>query len=97
MPDAGAHRTEPFGLKDIAYATWGGDTVEEKTKTISAYHMFPEDLVRIKKESGVKSIVLIHEQNYAPAETYKRTGLIDELREAGLEGPVYSSIDGDIY
>lgn len=88
---------ECFGLANIQYATWGGNTVEEKKKTIGAYHMFPEDLVRVKKESGVKSIVLIHEQNYAPPGNYKRTGLIDELRAAGLDGPVHSSIDGDIY
>ena len=89
--------TEAFSLENIAYSTWGGDTVEEKKKAIAPYHMFPADLVRIKKESGVKSVVLIHEQNYAPPEKYTRTGLVDELKRAGLTGPVHSSIDGDIY
>ena len=57
---------ESCGLKDIANATWGGDTVEEKKKMIGAYRMFPPDLIRVKNESGVKAIVLIHEQYYAP-------------------------------
>jgi ribonuclease Z len=95
--DADILFTEAFSLENIAYSTWGGDTVEEKKKTISPYHMFPEDLVRIKNESGVKSVVLIHEQNYAPPEKYSRTGLVDEIKRAGLTGPIYSSIDGDIY
>ncbi len=59
--------------------------------------MFPKDLVRVKNESGVKEIVLVHEQNYAPPDEYKRTGLMEEIKAAGLKGPIHSSIDGDIY
>lgn len=88
---------ESCGLEDIANATWGGKTVDEKKKAIGAYHMFPPDLVKVKNESGVKAIVLIHEQYYAAPPKYKRTGLMEEIKRAGLEGPIYSSIDGDVY
>jgi len=36
----------------VGFATWGGDTEEEKVKTISAYHMFPSDMKRVQDESG---------------------------------------------
>jgi ribonuclease Z len=88
---------ESCTLENLSHATWGGDTVEEKKKAIGAYHMFPPDLVRVKKESGVKMIVLVHEQNYLPAEKFTRTGLLEEIKRAGLEGPIHSSLDGDVY
>jgi len=88
---------ESCTLEYLKYATWGGETLEEKEKQIGAYHMFPKDLVRVKNESGVKEIVLIHEQNYAPPDEYKSTGLMEEIKAAGLKGPIHSSIDGDIY
>ena len=52
---------------------------------------------RVKKESGVKMIVLVHEQNYLPAEKFTRRGLLKEIKRAGLEGPIHSSIDADVY
>lgn len=88
---------ESCTLENLEYATWGGDTLEEKKKAVGAYHMFPPDLVRVKNESGVKEIVLVHEQNYAPPEQFTRLGLLEEIQRAGLEGPIHSSIDGDIY
>ena len=88
---------ESCTLENLKYATWGGETVEEKKKAIGAYHMFPPDLVRVKKESGVKMIVLVHEQNYLPAEKFTRRGLLEEIKRAGLEGPIHSSIDADVY
>lgn len=88
---------ESCTLENIQYATWGGDTVEEKKEAIGAYHMFPPDLIRIKNESGVKEIVLIHEQNYLPPSDFTRLGLLEEIKRAGLEGPIHSSLDGDIY
>ncbi len=54
-------------------------------------------LVRVKKESGVKMIVLVHEQNYLPAKKFTRTGLMEEIKRAGLKGPTHSSIGGDVY
>lgn len=83
--------------ENIGYAPWGGKTLEQKRKTIFSYHIPPKDLVRVKKESGVKSIVLIHEQYYAPPEEYRREALLEEIKRAGMPGPIYSSIDGDIY
>jgi ribonuclease Z len=88
---------ESCTLEDLANATWGGKTLAEKKKAIGAYHMFPPDLIKVKNESGVKSIVLVHEQNYAKPADFERTGLMEEIKRAGLQGPIYSSIDGDIY
>lgn len=88
---------ESCTLANIKYATWGGTTVAEKKKAIGAYHMFPPDLIRVKNESGVKQIVLVHEQNYLPAEKFTRLGLLEEIKRAGLKGPIHSSIDGDVY
>ena len=81
----------------IPYAPWGGNTVEQKKKTIFSYHIPPKDLVRVKEESGVKSIVLIHEQYYSGPGEYRREALLEEIKRAGMKGPIYSSIDGDIY
>ena len=81
----------------IPYAPWGGDTVEQKKQTIFSYHIPPRELIRVKRESKVKSIVLIHEQYYSKPEDYRREALLDEINRAGMEGPIYSSIDGDIY
>jgi ribonuclease BN (tRNA processing enzyme) len=83
--------------EQIQHAPWGGKTVEEKKKRIFSYHIPPRDLIRVKEESGVKSIVLIHEQYYSKPEDYYREALLDEIKRAGMKGPIYSSIDGDIY
>jgi ribonuclease Z len=87
---------EGITRKNIKYATWGGDTVKEKVKTISAYHMFPSDLKKVQDESGVKTIVMVHEQNFNKPEDFTRTGLRDEMREAGVQN-IFSAIDGDMY
>lgn len=88
---------ESCTLENLQHATWGGKTLEEKKKAIGAYHMFPPDLVRVKNESGVKMIVLVHEQNYLPPDKFTRKGLVEEIKRAGLQGPLHSSIDGDVY
>lgn len=87
---------EGITRKNIQYATWGGDTVEEKVKTIGAYHMFPSDMKKVQEESGVKTIVMVHEQNFNAPGDFSRVGLRDEMREAGVRN-IYSSIDGDMY
>ena len=87
---------EGITRKNIQYASWGGDTVEEKVKTISAYHMFPSDMAKLQKDSGVKTIVMVHEQNFNTPENFSRTGLRDEMREAGVKN-IYSAIDGDMF
>jgi len=81
----------------IPAAPWGGATVEQKKQTIFSYHIPPKELIRVKEESGVKSIVLIHEQYYSSPEEYRREALLEEIKRAGMKGPIYSSIDGDIY
>ena len=80
----------------VCYALWGGNTIEQRRKTIFSYHIPPKDLVRLKEESGVKSIVLIHEQYYSKPGEYRREALLEEIKRAGMKGPIYSSIDGDI-
>ncbi len=87
---------EGITRKNIKYATWGGDTVEEKVKTIGAYHMFPSDMQKVQQDSGVKTIVMVHEQNFNTPEKFSRTGLRDEMREAGVRN-IYSAIDGDMF
>ena len=83
--------------KNIAHAPWGGETEEEKKKEIFRYHFSPSVLARMANEAKVKAIVLNHEQNYVRPEEFKRTGLVEEIKEAGYPGPIYSSMDGDIY
>ena len=83
--------------KNIGYANWGGDTVEEKKKEIFRYHFSPAVLARIATEAKVKAVVLSHEQNYSSPENFRRTGLKDEIIEAGFKGTIYSSMDGDVY
>lgn len=89
--------TEAVTEKNIGYANWGGDTVEEKKKEIFRYHFSPAVLARIATEAKVKAVVLSHEQNYAAPEDFKRTGLKDEIIEAGYKGTIYSAMDGDVY
>ena len=54
-------------------------------------------LARIATEAKVKAVVLSHEQNYAAPEDFRRTGLKDEVIEAGYKGAIYSAMDGDVY
>ena len=89
--------TEAVTEKNIQYAPWGGDTVEEKKKEIFRYHFSPAVLARIANEAQVKTIVLSHEQNYVAPEKFERSGLKDEIIEAGFKGTIYSSMDGDVY
>ena len=35
--------------------------------------------------------------NYAAPEDFRRTGLKDEIIEAGYKGTIYSAMDGDVY
>lgn len=81
---------------NIKYATWGGDTEEEKIKSISPYHMFPKDLKKIQDESKVKNIVLIHTQNYNSPEKFNRLSVRDEMIKAGVKN-VLQAQDGDLY
>jgi ribonuclease Z len=87
---------EGITRQNIQYATWGGDTVEEKVETISAYHMFPSDMKKVQDESGVNTIVMVHEQNFNSPENFSRLGLRDEMREAGVKN-IFSAIDGDLF
>jgi ribonuclease BN (tRNA processing enzyme) len=83
---------------NLKYAPWGGKTLAEKEKTIFSYHMSPQDMVRVKNESGVKAIVMIHEQVFGPpGRDFDREGLLKEMKRAGAGPNIYSSIDGDIY
>ena len=89
--------TESCTEKNIQYAPWGGNTVEEKKKEIFRFHFSPAVLARIATEAKVKAIVLSHEQNYDNGQNYNRLGLRDEIIEAGYKGTIYSSMDGDVY
>lgn len=82
--------------ENIEFATWGGDTKEEKIKTISAYHMFPSDMKRVQDDAGVKQIVMVHTQNYNNPEDFECVGVRDEMRRAGGTN-VLAAQDGDLY
>ena len=41
-------------------------------------------------------INMVHEQNFNAPENFTRTGLRDEMREAGVKN-IYSAIDGDMF
>ena len=58
--------------------------------------MFPSDMEKVQKESGAKTIVMVHEQNFNAPENFSRTGLRDEMRDAGVKN-IYSAIDGDMF
>ena len=82
--------------KNLKYAPWGGNTLEEKEKNIGALHMFPKDMKRVQEDSGVKEIVMVHEQNYGSPDNYNRLALLHEMQEAGVTN-IYSAMDGDLY
>ena len=65
---------EGITRKNIKFATWGGDTEEEKVKVIRAYHMFPERLKKVYAESKVKNIVMVHVQDYNTPDKFDRLG-----------------------
>lgn len=50
---------------NLPNAPWGGDSVEEKSKTIWGSHMKPSALAKIATDAKVKLLVLYHEQNYS--------------------------------
>ena len=66
--DADVLFVEGITRKNIKYASWGGDTVEEKVKTIGAYHMFPSDMKKLQDDSGVKELLRLRSQGFG----YKR-------------------------
>ena len=87
---------EGITRKNIRYATWGGDTEEEKVKVIGAYHMFPERLKKVYDESDVKNIVMVHVQNYNNPENFDRLGVLKEMIDEGIENILLAQ-DGDLY
>ena len=89
--------TEVVTEKNIQYAPWGGDTVEEKKREIFRYHFSPAVLARIANEANVGTVVLSHEQNYNSGERYDALGLVNEIIDAGFEGEIYSAMDADVY
>lgn len=82
---------------NIGHAPWGGDTVEAKKQEIFRFHFSPAVLARIANEAGVGAIVLTHEQNYSAPADYDRLSLLREVQAAGWKGPIYSSLDADVY
>ena len=87
---------EGITRKNIMFAPWGGQTVEEKVKQIGAYHMFPSDLKKLQDESGVKNIVMVHVQNYNSAENFDRLGVLQEMIDEGITN-ILQATDGDLY
>lgn len=81
--------------EDLPNAPWGGDSVEEKEKTIWGSHMKPSALAKIATDAKVELLVLYHEQNYS--DPYDPDALIKELRTLGFEGAVVSSRDADVF
>jgi len=94
--DADILFVEGITRKNVKYATWGGDTEEEKVEVIGAYHMFPARLKQVYDESGVKNIVLIHVQNYNNPGDFDRLDVLNEMIDEGIENIVLAQ-DGDLY
>jgi len=94
--DADILFVEGITRKNVRFATWGGDTEEEKVKVIGAYHMFPERLKRVYDESGVKNIVLVHVQNYNSPDKFERLGVLQEMIDEGISNILLAQ-DGDLY
>ena len=88
---------EAFSKENMRFASWAKGDVAQIEYVTHAYHMWPEELALLQKQSGAKSLVLIHEQNYAPGDKYSRLGLLEECKRAGITEPVFSSVDGDVY
>jgi len=95
--DADVAFVEAFSKENMVYAPWAKGDAAKVEYITHGYHMWPEELALLQKQSGLKSLVLIHEQNYAPAGKYSRLGLLEESKRAGVTEPVFSSVDGDIY
>ncbi len=87
---------EGITRKNVRFATWGGDTEEEKVRTIGAYHMFPDRLKRVYDESGVKNIVMVHVQNYNSPDKFDRLGVLQEMIDEGISNILLAQ-DGDLY
>jgi len=87
---------ESITRKSIKFAPWGGKTEAEKVKIIGAYHMFPKDMKKLQKKSGVKQIVMVHVQNYSDPEHFSRLGVRDEMRAVGVQN-ILQAEDGDLY
>lgn len=94
--DADVLFVEGITRKNIKYATWGGDTEEEKVEIIGAYHMFPSDMKKLQDESGVKGIVMVHVQNYNTPEDFERLGVLKEMQDEGVAN-ILQAQDGDLY
>ncbi|NLR91979.1 MBL fold metallo-hydrolase [Flammeovirga agarivorans] len=94
--DADLLVVEGITRKNIKYATWGGETEEEKVKTIGEYHMFPNLLKRVYNESKVKNIVLVHVQNYNDPDKFDRHDVLHEMIDEGIQN-ILMAEDGDIY
>lgn len=94
--DADILFVEGITRKNVRFATWGGDTEEEKVKVIGAYHMFPERLKKVYGESGVKNIVMVHVQNYNSPDAFDRLGVLKEMIDEGISNILLAQ-DGDLY
>jgi len=94
--DADVLFIEGITRKNIMHAPWGGTTEEEKLKIIGAYHMFPSDMKKLQKKSGVKNIVMVHVQNYNSPEKFDRLGVLQEMIDEGVTN-ILQAADGDLY
>ncbi len=57
---------------------------------------FPDRLKQVQDESGVKSIVMVHVQNYNAPEQFDRLGVLKEMQEEGVKNVLLAQ-DGDLY
>jgi ribonuclease BN (tRNA processing enzyme) len=94
--DADILFVEGITRKNVKFATWGGDTEEEKVQVIGAYHMFPERLKKVYDQSDVKNIVMVHVQNYNDPKHFDRLGVLKEMIDEGISNILLAQ-DGDLY
>lgn len=79
---------------NLGNANWGGETLEQKQKTIWSYHIRPKELAEFATRMNVKSLVTMHERNYT--DPFEPDALMNEFKR-DYKGVVYSSRDGDIF
>jgi len=87
---------EGITSRNIKYASWGGETIEEKKEIIGKYHMFPDLMKKVYDKSKVKNIVLVHVQNYNTPENFDRLDVLKEMIDVGIKN-ILMAEDGDIY
>jgi|TARA_B100001971_G_scaffold203158_1_gene217705 ribonuclease BN (tRNA processing enzyme) len=92
--DADVVCSEVYMAANLDNVPWGGASVDEKGKTIWAYHKKPQQLAELATEANVKMLVLHHEGNCSIP--YDPEAQLQEIKRF-YEGEVVSARDIDVF